>query len=330
MGGILFTLTIAFIGFFLAKIPGISHVGQMACAILVAVTYRQLFGYPNRIRTGIQFSGKRLLRMAIVLFGLKLNLDVILHHGVGLLLRDMATITFSIVVTMWLARWLKADQSLSLLLGIGTGVCGAAAIAAVSPILNAKEEDTAVGAGLIALIGTLFAVGYTVIRPMLPISSTQYGIWAGVSLHEIAQVALAAAPAGQNALAIAILAKLGRVFLLVPLSFALMGWMGRRRRMEHSSTAVGSSGLEFPWFLIGFVGMSFVGTYILRPNLAVPSFLMADLSNVTTFLLTMAMVGLGLNVSFKQLRTRALRSMVVMVLVSSLLSMFSLLTVCFI
>ena len=259
--GIFFTFIIAILGFGLAKVPGFDYVGPLASAIVIAVIYRQIFGYPEKIRSGIQFSAKKLLRYAIILYGLKLNMDIVFHQGMGLLIRDIGTIVFSIFLTMWLAKKMKADFSLSLLLGIGTGVCGAAAIAAVSPIVKAKEEDTALGAGIIALVGTLFSMGYILLNPFLNVTNNQYGIWTGISLHEIAHVALAAAPAGQDALAIALLAKLGRVFLLVPLSFILMYWMKRTGRIRSGMK------IEFPWFLIGFMMMSLIGSYVLGKKL---------------------------------------------------------------
>lgn len=315
LGGIAFTFVIALLGLGLSKLPVLNHVGQLACAILVAVLYRQVAGYPERIRSGIQFSAKKLLRYAIILFGLKLNVDVILHQGLWLLVRDVGTITFAIGATVLIARIFKADKSLSLLLGIGTGVCGAAAIATVSPILKSKEEDTAISVGIISLIGTTIAIVYTILRPFLPLSATNYGIWSGVSLHEIAHVALAAAPAGQNVLAVALLAKLGRVFFLVPLSFILVAWMKRKNKTEASDAKI-----EFPWFLIGFILMSLFGSYVLGKYLVVPTGVMNDVSTVTTFVLAMAMVGLGLNVSLKDLRTRAMRPLVAISITSVLLS----------
>lgn len=313
--GIGFTFVIAFIGFWLAKVPGFSQVGPLACSIIIAVIYRQIFGYPEAIRQGIQFSAKKLLRYAIVLFGLKLNIDVIFHDGLGLLARDVGTVIFSIVVMMLMAKWLKADKSLSFLLGVGTGVCGASAIAAVSPIVKAKEEDTAIGAGIIALMGTVFAIAYTILRPYLPMSAIQYGAWSGTSLHEIAHVALAGAPAGPDGLAIALLAKLGRVFLLVPLSFILVYWMRRKGKSETQGK------IEFPWFLIGFVIMSLFGSYVLGTHIHISEGIMSGISSFTTFILTMAMVGLGLNVSFKDLRSRAMRPLLAMTITSFLLSL---------
>jgi uncharacterized integral membrane protein (TIGR00698 family) len=322
LGGVGFTFIIALIGYGLSKVPGFDHVGQLACSIIIAIVYRQFLGYPDKIRTGIQFTSKKLLRLAIILFGLKLNIDVVFHQGLGLLGRDVGTITFSIFVTVLLAKWLKADATLSLLLGIGTGVCGAAAIAAVSPIIKAKDEDTAVGAGIIALVGTIFAIIYTIIRPFLPLTKIQYGTWSGVSLHEIAHVALAGAPAGPDALAIALLAKLGRVFLLVPLSFILMYWMKRKGKGEADTTTK----IEFPWFLIGFIIMSLFGSYVLGHSLHISAPIMNGVSSVTSFILTMAMVGLGLNVSLNDLKTKAFRPLVAMVITSVMLSVITFLT----
>ncbi|WP_310229623.1 putative sulfate exporter family transporter [Brevibacillus nitrificans] len=317
LGGVAFTFLVALLGYGLSKIPGFDRVGPLACAILIAVAYRQFWGYPECIRSGIQFSAKRLLRLAIILYGLKLNIDVVLHQGLGLLVYDAGVIAFAILLTVLLAKWLKAEPSLSLMLGVGTGVCGAAAIAAVSPIIQAKEEDTAIGVGIIALVGTVFSILYTVVRPYLSLTPVEYGMWSGISLHEIAHVALAAAPAGQDGLAMGLLAKLGRVLLLVPLCFILMYWMKRTGKVQ-SGTKV-----EFPWFLIGFLVMSVFGSYVLGSIIPVSEGFQTGIANVTTFVLTMAMVGLGLNVNLRALRTKAARPLIAMSITSILLSMLS-------
>lgn len=314
ISGIGFTFIIAVLGFILAALPGLNHIGPLACAILLAVVYRQVFGYPEKLRTGIQFSSKKLLRFAIILYGLKLNMIVILHQGFPLLLRGTITIIFSIVILMFIAKWLKADFNLSLLLSVGTGICGAAAIAAVSPIIKAKDEDTAMGVGIIALVGTVFSIIYTLIYPFLSIGPMNYGNWVGISLHEIGHVALAAAPAGQDALAHALLAKLTRVFLLIPVCFILMLWMKKKGKIE------GEARFEFPWFLIGFIVMSFVGSYIIGNKVMVSQKVMSDIADFTSFMLTMSMTGLGLNISLKELRTKAIRPLIAIIITSFLLS----------
>jgi len=315
LAGIGFTFVIAALGFELNKVPGFTRIGPLACSILLAIIYRQFFCYPEKIRIGIEFSSKRLLRFAIILYGLKLNIDTVLHQGLGLLLRDIGVIAFAILATVWIGKRLKAEFSLSLLLGVGTGVCGAAAIAAISPIIKADEEDTAIGVGIIALVGTIFSIIYTFLRPILPLSAIDYGIWSGTTLHEIAQVALAGAPAGPDGLAVALLAKLGRVLLLVPLCFILLVWMKRK-----NTNVAANVKIEFPWFLIGFVLMSLFGSYFLGKSIPVSKNVLDDTSTFTSFILTSAMVGLGLNVRLRDLQTKALRPLIAMLITSILLS----------
>ncbi|SDN04071.1 conserved hypothetical integral membrane protein [Fictibacillus solisalsi] len=314
LGGIAFTFFIALLGMGLSKLPGFHYIGPLASAILISVGYRQVSAYPEKFRPGIEFSAKKLLRFAIILYGLKLNIGVVFHQGLPLLLRGIGTVAFSILVMYALAKWLKADAPISLLLGIGTGVCGAAAIAAVSPILKSKEEDTAISIGIIALMGTLFSILYTVIQPLLPLSDSTYGAWAGLALHEIAHVALASAPAGQDALAMALLAKLCRVFLLVPLCFFFM----LRMRKCAPGNQKRRTKIEFPWFLIGFIMTSLLGSYLLGD--ITPARVSEMISNLNTYILAMAMVGLGLNVNLATLKNRAFRPLIAMTITSILLS----------
>src|SRR5699024_11994283 len=136
----------------------------------------------------------------------------------------------------------KANSKISLLLGVGTGVCGAAAIAAVAPIVKSKDEATAIAIAIIALLGPIFAIAYTILRPILPSDAIQYGIWSGTSLHEVAHVALAGEHAGVDGLAIALLGKLGRVFLLIPICFFFIAIM-KRKQIE---TVLTEENIEFP------------------------------------------------------------------------------------
>lgn len=315
LSGIAFTCTVAVFGFSLAMIPGLDRLGSLACAIILAALYRQFLGYPEAIRSGIQFAAQKFLRFAIVLYGLKLNITIIMNQGMILLVKDVIVIVIAILIMIWIGKQLKADSKLSLLLGIGTGVCGAAAVAAMSPILKAKEEDTAISVGMIALIGTVFSIIYTFLLPLLPISSHQYGVWSGISLHEIAQVALAGAASGSDALAIALLAKLGRVLLLVPLSLFFLYVMNRKNANNEKQTKI-----PFPWFLIGFIGMSLFGSYVLGKSIPISSDMYNYISEFTSFLLTAAMVGLGLNISFSEIRTKAVRPFIVLIITSVLLS----------
>ena len=148
------------------------------------------------------------------------------------------------------------------------------------------------------------------------------GIWSGMSLHEIAQVVLAAAPAGEDALAYALLVKLGRVFLLIPLCFIFIFWMKKKSNQNEQQAKI-----EFPWFLLGFIAMSIVGSYVLGVSIPVSTGVLDGISTITTWLLTAAMVGLGLNVNLKDLQTKALKPVLTVILVSVCVSILSIILI---
>lgn len=321
--GVGITFIMAIIGYLIAFLPGFSLIGPLGSAIIAAIIYRQIFGYPYAYNSGISFSSKKLLRVAIILYGLRLNINIILGEGLEFLIKDTIVIAFAVLSMLGLAKLFKAEFKLSLLLGVGTGVCGAAAIAAVAPIIKAKDEDTGISVGIIALVGTIFSIGYILLRPVLDISNNAYGAWSGMSLHELAHVALAAEPAGNNALAIALLAKLGRVLLLIPLCFIIVYFV--RRRQKKSSPA--DVKVQFPWFLLGFVLMSVVNTYIIGQVIFIPEAVIGHVYDLSTFLLTMAMAGLGLNVSLNDVRTKAFKPLIAMIIVSVALSILTFLMI---
>lgn len=316
--GILFTGVIAAMGTGLSYLPAANKIGAMLCAILIAVLYRNTLGYPESLRSGIQFTGQKILRFAIILYGFRLNINMVLRQGLPLLLQGALTIVLAISITLIISKYLKGDKELSLLLGLGTGICGAAAIATVAPILNAQDEDTAIGVGIIALVGTIFTLAYTILYPYLGLTQVQYGMWSGLTLHEIAHAVAAAVPAGSDALEEALLAKLGRVFLLIPVSLILVLWM-RHNSKENSETAQKPS---FPWFLLGFMLTSLIGTY-----LSIPTRVLDSIATLSSFLLATAMVGLGLNVHIGSLRSRALRPLAAMLAASITISIVTYLTI---
>ncbi|WP_147630214.1 YeiH family protein [Staphylococcus xylosus] len=308
--GILFTFIIAAISLISSKLPLLDKVGALTIAIVIAILFRHFKGYPESYRPGITFASKRLLKFAIILYGLKLNIFDVIGEGSTLLLIDGGVIIVSIGLMLLLNHYIKGDKAITLLLGIGTGVCGAAAIAAVSPILKSREKDTAISIGIVALIGTLFSLAYTVIYTLFTISPEVYGVWSGVSLHEIAHVILAADFSGETALRIGLLGKLGRVFLLIPLSIVLILVMNLKSQARNTNQRI-----EMPYFLIGFVLMAIFHTYV-----PIPQFIMHLIEPLTTICLLMAMVALGLNVSFKDLQDRAFKPLISVLIVSMILS----------
>lgn len=295
MIGIGLTLVIAIIAKLLAQLPFLSIMGQLVIAILLGIAWRATIGLPNQWVAGTNFSSKKLLRLGIILLGMRLNFRDIIEAGPKVFLLAILSIVFTLFVVYGLARLFKVNQNLSLLTASGTAICGAAAIVAMAPQVKAKDDETAVAVATIAILGTLFTLVYTLIYPLIGLTATGYGIFAGATLHEIAHVIAASDPGGSAAVDIAVIVKLTRVALLVPVAIVIGIWMNRRTATRDAQATKGTwRALPIPWFILGFLAMSGVN------SLGIVSAALANnIVLIAYMLIAMAMAGLGLNVSIR-------------------------------
>ncbi|HMM20131.1 MAG TPA: putative sulfate exporter family transporter [Selenomonadales bacterium] len=294
--GIGIAVVLSFLARGFAQLPYIGMIGPMITAILLGIACRAFFGAAvAKGQAGISFTAQKLLRLGIILMGFRLNIGEIIAAGWHTLLLDILVITFALVVINRLGKKFGVAKDLATLVAVGTGICGAAAIGAVAPVIKAKEEDVTVAVTIIAVLGTVFALAYTALIPFLGLSPHGYGTFVGSTLHELAHVIAAAAPDGPDSSSVAILVKLGRVAFLVPVTL-IIGYLHTR-----GQAALRLSSLPVPWFLFGFLGMAAVNTLDL---------LSADmvrlLVDASVFFLVMAMGAMGLNVRYADfLRTRS-------------------------
>lgn len=317
--GIGLTLAIAIAAKFLAKLPFFSIMGQLVIAILIGIIWRATLGLPARATAGITFSNKKLLRVGIILLGMRLNLMDIYNAGWKVFILAVLSIVFAFFVVYGLAKLFKVDKNLAVLTACGTAICGAAAIVAVAPQIKAKDNETAIGVATIAILGTLFTLAYTFLYPFLGLSPAGYGIFSGATLHEIAHVIAAADPAGKEAVDLAVIIKLTRVALLIPVTILIGIWASKWEREGSESKAQDKPSLIsiMPWFIFGFLAMSAIN------SLGIFSAAFADNVVVISYmLLAMAMAGLGLNVDLSAFRRLGLRTFTAGLIGSILLSIF--------
>ncbi len=298
--GIILTLGLALVAKYISTFPFFSILGQLVIAIILGMVWRATFNVPDVWQMGISFSSKKLLRLGIILLGMRLNLADIYHAGASVFLIAFLNLVFALFVVYWLTKVLHVDKKLGILTACGTAICGAAAVVAIAPQIKANEKETAVGAAIVALLGTVFTLIYTVVYSLIGLTPTQYGIFAGGTLHEIAHVIAAAAAGGDEAVDMAVIVKLTRVALLVPVAIVI-GIMYQRRNKEQGSKAFSLS--IIPWFILGFLVMSAINSLGI-----VPPAVAQKVVNCAYILIAMAMAGLGLNVemkTFKQLGIKA-------------------------
>jgi len=306
--GILLPTILAVVAYAFSYVPGLSLIGPLPIAILLAVLFRNFIYNAAKWQDGIDFSSKIILRLAIVLYGVRLNIILLFQEGLSLVGAAAVVIACTFTIVLLLAKWLKVEQSIALLLATGTAICGAAAIGAVSPIIKSNKNDIALSAALIAIVGTIFALGAPLAEQWIQLSPEQYGTWVGYSTHEIAHAALAGDYFGNASLTNAFMAKLSRVFLLFPVTIIFTWWMNRK---NEGATAKAS----FPFFIIGFIIISLISTvgfYVGFMNEAIQ----ASISSFATFLLAISMAALGLSIDLRSLTKNAIKPLILLIVAS--------------
>ena len=294
--GILLTAALAIIAGILADLPFLSVMGVMIISIILGMGWKGAVGVSADSVSGITFSSKYLLRAGIILMGLRLNIDSIISAGVSIILTDVAVIAFTLVVMMYIGKLLSVDRHLSALIAVGTAVCGAAAIVAVAPLIGAKKELTAISVAFISIMGTIVTIFYTFLYPVLGLDPYHYGLLTGATLHELAHVIAAAVPGGEVSSDTALLVKLGRVALLIPVAL-ILGILFNTHNSNSPKQKQKLKDLPIPWFIFGFLIMCLVNTTgILSAEFT------QILISVSIFLLSMAMAGLGLGVNFSEFK----------------------------
>src|SRR5699024_5251486 len=186
--GIGLTLVVALMAAFISNLPVSEIIGSLVLAIVLGIVWRVAFNYPAYMADGITFSSKKILRLGIILLGMRLNLLSIVEAGISVVITAVVVITVTIFAIYKIGSKLNLNRNIGLLTACGTGICRAAAIVAIAPQVKAKDVEVAISVATIAMLGTLFTFIYVLIFPLLNIESYTYGFFAGATLHELAHV----------------------------------------------------------------------------------------------------------------------------------------------
>ena len=225
---------------------------------------------------------------------MRLNLVDIAKAGPKVLVIAAVVITFTIFVVYGLTKVFKVEKKLGILTACGTAICGAPRSWQLHRKSKRRTMKQQLGQRIIAILGTIFTLIYTLLYPVLGLSPYGYGVFSGATLHEIAHVIAFAAPGGSTAVDIAVIVKLTRVAMLVPVAILIGLWFGKS---EGSKEKKSWRELPIPWFIFGFLAMSAVHSLGIIPEV-VAGYIVV----LAYMLIAMAMAGLGLNVEFKTFR----------------------------
>lgn len=293
--GLVLAAAIAALAFAIRGIPGLGIFSPMILAILLGMVVQNTVGTPHRARPGVLFSLRRILRLAIILLGLQLTAEQVVEVGAVGIFVLVTTLVTSFLFTTRLGRAMGVDRKLTELIAAGSSVCGASAIVATNTVTRASDEDVTYAVASVTVFGSFAMFLYPMLRVLVHLDPHAYGLWAGASIHEIAQVVAAAFQGGSDAGTVGTVAKLSRVMLLAPLVLVLR-WTTARRSKEANLR------VPMPWFVLGFLGL--VG---LNSVVAISPETKGWIVLVTTFLLSMALASMGLETDFLRLRAKGVR-----------------------
>ncbi|MBE2276735.1 MAG: YeiH family putative sulfate export transporter [Rhodobacteraceae bacterium] len=257
---------------------------------------------------GARFAMRPVLRAGIVLLGFNLTLADLGGLGLGGLAMIVALVATTFLAVRWMGRLLGVSPQLRELIAAGTAICGASAVLGVNTVTKARDEDVAYAVACVTIFGSIAMVLYPVLQGMLGFDEHAYGLWAGSSLHEVAQAVGAGFSVSDTAGETATVAKLGRVILLAPLILGL----GFARSIGKGGEATVQ---VIPWFVFGFLL-----AVVLNSVLPLPEDLISAFRQASSFMLAMALCAMGLETRVRRLFAEGLRPLVLGLFGSLLIS----------
>jgi len=296
--GLAVALTLGLAGLWLAQLPQLAswQLSALTCAIVLGMLLGNFGGAAmlSPLASGLHFSQRQLLRAGVVLYGLRLSFQDVAAIGVSGLLLDLAVVASTLVLGTWAGRrWFGLDRDTALLTAAGSAICGAAAVLAVERVIRADADKVAIAVASVVLFGTLNIFLYPQLYPYLELSPAQFGLYTGATVHEVAQVVAIGSSISPETADAAVVVKLTRVLMLVPVLLVL-GW--REARVG------GGRVMVIPWFALGFLAVVALNSVVV-----VPAGLKSSLLLLDTLLLAMAMAALGANTRLAKLRALGLR-----------------------
>jgi uncharacterized integral membrane protein (TIGR00698 family) len=312
LSGILFVAIFATAATFISTLAPIHALGlsPLVIGIVMGIFYANTLHnqMPQAWQSGITFSGKKILRFAIVIYGFRITFQQIAEVGLDGFLVSLIMLSSTLILGSWLGyKIFGMEKDTSILTASGASVCGAAAVLATEPVLKAEEYKTAIAVSMVVLFGTismfLYPVMYeTLIKDavgFLHMDPRTFGIYVGGTIHEVAQVVAvpASVPGAPAEMAnAAVIVKMTRVIMIAPMLIVLGFYLAWSAKKEGGARDEKMK-LVIPWFAVYFIMVAGFNSLHL-----VPENIVNLINQVDTFLLTMAMTALGMGTIFAKFK----------------------------
>ena len=304
--GILVCLIIAIPAWLLGKMFPV--VGGAVIAIIAGMIVTMFWDNKGKAESGIKWTSKIILQTAVVLLGFGMNLGVIFQTGKQSLPIIVCTITTSLVIAWILRKVLKVPANTSILVGVGSSICGGSAIAATAPVIDADDEEIAQSIAVIFFFNVLAAIFFPMLGNAIGFDTMHgdaFGIFAGTAINDTSSVTAAASTwdsmwnLGSETLNKAVTVKLTRTLAIIPITLGLSLIQAKKSAKEGKQTTKFSLKRAFPMFILYFVIAAIITTVCVHMGVDTKVFL--PIKELSKFMIIMAMAAIGLNSNVIQL-----------------------------
>lgn len=306
--GLLLALGIAVIARFIEGLLPSHIIGASVVALFIGMLIHHYWQPSPFYQEGIKFTSKRVLKLAIILLGASLNLQIVLEVGQRSFLVMIFTFLTCFGGGYFIGKSLGLNWKLSNLISAGTGICGGSAIAAIAPAIDAEDADVAYAISATFLFDIAMIVIFPLMGRVMQLSDMAYGMWAGTAVNDTSSVVAASYAFSEAAGDFATMVKLTRTLAIVPtvVVFALLYIHLERKKGHHLDHAPKLSlGSTMPWFILGFLILTALNSFGY-----IPVEVSSTLKSISKFLMVAALAAIGLNTNFQKLQKSGAKPMV--------------------
>lgn len=323
--GLIICVAIGVVAHFLGGLVPI--VGGPVFAIIMGIIIGLIMKMPDSARPGIKFTSKKILQWAIIALGGSLGLQEVYKTGSESLGIMLITMSVAFIASYLINKKFKIGFNLATLITCGTSICGGSAIAAIGPAINADDSEMAYSISVIFFFNVLAALIFPALGHFFQLPQLEFGLWAGTAVNDTSSVVAAAFSYGDVAGNYAVIVKLTRTLLIIPLAFIFAFVASKRSGRDSHIEADGSIQkvsvmANFPIFILGFLGMSLLNTMGLFTPEGVKFF-----SHTGKFMITIAMATIGLNTNIKEVRNSGIKPILLGLLLWIILSVTSMIQI---
>lgn len=319
--GVLLSVGIAFIACWLESLLPIPLIGSAVIAMFIGMLLNRFLKSTQAFSSGLKFTSKKILKFAIILLGLSLNITTILHVGK----LSLSVMVFTLLTCFgggyFIGKALGLNWKLSNLISAGTGICGGSAIAAIAPTIDADDNDVAYAMSATFLFDMAMIILFPIMGRALGMSDQAFGIWAGTAVNDTSSVVATGYAFSEAAGDFATMVKLTRTLAIIPTVITFAFIQLRLKRKEAMANSESAADLKanfsikkiFPWFILGFLAMSVIASIF-----PVPASVVSVTKSTSKFLMVSALAAIGLNTSFSSMKKAGIRPMVHGFIISAL------------